>query len=388
MAYELYLRLYDRAGVLKKGFIPVIWARYTERVNGADPLIFFMNIETDGAADLAEWDLVQVMLRNRELEMVAADGGFVSSFVGIIRDWVLSTDEAGSSFIEVTAPGVNHILELRSILWYAGFDDRSVFADVAAETILKTLVAYNSTALATVANGRYRNGDLLPGMGYDLQVGYDFGAGNILSASFKGARLLPSLQKIADQAGGDFALSWLGANDYFFQFYDGQLGADKSSGSDRVVFSLENNTMLNPSLIRTGAKSTMALSAGEGQSEIRSTSLVFGPDYALDYDVELFIDARNEKTADGRVYRGNLKLDEKRILERLDFQVIQTGNQFYSPIEIAGRQTYQAGDLVLAVYPDEQIRKIESVKVYWSDPAAEDAFIVDVTTRELVDYGS
>lgn len=388
MAYELYLRLYDRIGNLKKGFLPVVWARYNDKVNSAGSLIFYLNIDTDGVDLIAEFDLAEVMLRNRELGLVSATGGFVSAYVGIIRDWDLTTGDDGVSYLEFTAPGINHILDFRSILWHAGFVDRASFADVPAETIMKTLVAYNCTDLASVANGRYKNGDLLPGMGYDILVAYDLGAGNLKTISFKGARLLSSLQKVADQAGGDFALSWLGGNNYLFEFYDGQLGEDKTSGSERVVFSLENLTMRNPRLIRTGAKATMAVAAGQGQEELRDVSLVYGPDYALDYDLEMLVDARSEKTAEGREYRGNLKLDERRILERLDFEVIQTGNQFYSPIPISGRQTFKTGDLVLAVYPDEQIRKIESIQVYWNDPSAEDAFIVDVTTREVVLDGS
>jgi len=388
MAYELYLRVYDRAGVLKKGFVPVIWARYTDEVNSAEPLVFAMNVETDGATDFAEFDIIEVMIRNLSLNLASAEGGFVRSYLAILRDWVLSTDENGVSFIEFTAPGINHILDLRSIEWYSGTVNRSTFENVAAETILKLLVAYNCTALASISNGRLRNGDLLPGMGYDIQLGYDYGAGNISSISFRGGRLLASLQKVINKAGGDFGLTWLGGDDWLFEFYPGQLGVDKSSGSDQVVFSLEKNTMRNPRLFRTGAKASVAISAGEGRGNQRETSTVFGDDYALNYDIETFVDARQEKTAAGRVYRGNLKLADKRIQERLEFEIIQTGDQFYSPIEIAGRKTFKPGDLALAVYPDDRVVKIEAVNVYWSDPSAEDAFIVDITTREVVLDGS
>lgn len=388
MAYELYLRLYDRAGDLKRGYIPPLWARFTDSVNSDDPLVFAINVDTDGAAEISEWDLVEVMIRNRELLLTNSDGGFVQAFVGIVRDWSLSTNEDNLTFIEFIAPGVNSILGLRAVLWYAGFSDRSQFDDVPAESIMKLLVGYNCTSLASTGNGRLRSGDLLPGMGYDISVAYDDAAGSVLSATFKGGNLLSSLQKIAERADGDFALTWLGDNDYEFDFYPGQLGADKSSGSDRVVFSLLNNTMKNPRLIRTGARATAALAAGQGQESARATSVVLGSDYASNYDVEIFVDARQEKTEDGLIYRGGLKLEENRIQERLSFEVNQTGNQFYSPVDITGRKTYKAGDLVLAVYPDEQIRKIESIQIYWSDPSSDDAFIVDVTTREVADYGS
>lgn len=388
MAYELFLKLYDRDGDLKKGYISPIWARYTDRVNSDDPLIFMLHNESDGVELIEEFDLIEVFIRNRDLFLMDSDGGFVSAFVAIVRDWNYSTDENGETFIEFKAPGINHLLSFRSVAWYAGVENRSVFQDVRSESIMKMLVDYNCTSNASTGNGRLRNGDLLPGMGFDVSIAADGSAGNVISATFKGSNLLTALQKIADQAAGDFALSWQGANDFEFEFYPDQLGADKSSGSDRVLFSLENGTMRDPRLIRTGASGTVAIAAGEGREELREVSVVNGDDYALDYDLEIFVDARQEKTEEGRIYRGGLKLYEKRIREQLTFSVLQTGNQFYSPIDITGRKTYRAGDLVYAVYRSEQIRKIEAIQVYWNDPSSEDAFNVDVTTREVVLSGS
>jgi len=388
MAYELYLRLYDRLGSLKKGYLNPLWARYTDSVNKAAPIVFALNTDSDGVDQIAEFDLVEVMIRNLDLGLFENDNDFVSAYRGLVRDWDLSTNDDNVEFIEFKCPGLNHILDLRSILWSAGFENRAAFAGIPAETILKTLVSYNCTDLASTGNGRQRNGDLLPGMGFDVRLGYDNGGGEILSASFKGGKLLGALQRVADQAGGDFALSWLGGQIYQFDFYPGQLGDDKSSGSERVLFAISNQTMRNPRLIRTGATATSAIAGGDGQEELRNTSEAFGPDYASDYDIEIFVDARQEKTAAGRVYRADLKLDEKRIKERLTFEVQQTGNQFYSPIAIAGRKTYKPGDLVAAVYPDEQIRKVETVRVYWKDPSNDDAFVVDVETKEVFQDGS
>lgn len=388
MSYELYLRLYDRSGVQKIGFIAPLFARFTDAVNGDDPLVFGLNLDHEAVSEISEFDLVEVMIRNQELLLMAPDKKFVSAFVGIVRNWDLSTNDDGESFLEYMAPGINHILSWRAVLWYAGVSDRSQFDDVAAETIMKTLVNYNCTVNASTANGRQRNGNLSPGMGIDLSIEADGGGGNLLSATFKGGNLLSSLQKLADQAAGDFALIWNGSNDFEFQFYAGQLGDDKSSGAERVLFSLANNTMRNPRIKRSGAAGTVAISAGAGKGVLREISEVFGSDYAADYDLEIFVDARQEVTDEGRVYRGGLKLDEKRIREELTFNVIQTGNQFYSPISITGRKTFKAGDLVLCVYGTEEIRKIESVKVYWNSPSSDDAFNVDVITREVVSYGS
>jgi len=388
MAYELFLKLYDRAGDIKRAYIPPIWARYSDIVNGAGPVVFALNADSDYAANIAEFDIVEVFIRNKDLLLMDSDGGFVSAYVGIVRDWDLSTDDNGLSALEFTAPGVNSILSWRAILYYANVLNRSRFDDTAAESIMKALVKYNCTSDASIVNGRQREGDLGPGMGVDLSIAADGGAGNIISATFKGSNLLSALQKIAEQGGGDFALSWLGSNDYQFDFYPGQLGTDKSSGAGRVLFALSNATMANPRLRRFGAGATVAIAAGQGQEDAREISSAYGPDYALDYDLEIFVDARNEKTDAGRVYRGGLKLDEQRIKEELTFSVAQTGNQFYSPIDITGRKTYKPGDLALTVYGTEEIRKITGIDVFWRYPGTEDAFLVDVTTREVVFYGS
>jgi len=388
MAYELHLKLYDRYGVQKRGFIAPVWARYTDSVDTDDPLIFYLHEEADAVESIEEFDIVEVMIRNRDLLLMDSGGGFVRALVAIVRDFIYTTDDNGETFIEYRAPSANHILSWRSVLWYAGVDNRSSFSGVAAETLMKLLVTYNFTANATTGNGRQRNGDLLPGMGLDISVVADSAGGNVLSGSFTGKNILVALQKLTEQAGGDFALSWDGGIDWSFDFYPGQLGDDKSFGADRVLFSLKNNTMKNPRLIKTGAKSSVALAAGAGPGEERQVSEVLGPDYGLDYDIEIFVDARQEKESDGRAYRGRLKLEDLRAKQNLSFTVLQTSNQFYSPVPITGRKTYKAGDIVLAVYQSEAIRKIEKIQVYWNDPQNEDAFVVDVITREVVENGS
>ena len=386
--YEFHLRHYDRAGVLKRAVLNPLWARYTESVSGDEPLVFALNANDPAVLDFEEFDIFEVQLRNKDLGIQGGGGDFVSPFVGIFRDWDLGTDDDGLSFYTFYAPNERTILSWRSILWYAGVANRSEFNGVEAETIMKTLVQYNCTADASIANGRQREGDLAAGMGIDLTIAADVGGGEILGAAMMGANLLAALQKLSDQAGGYFSLTWQGLNDWEFEFHPGQLGADKSTGSDRVLFSLKNNTMSSPHLRRRGARATAAIAGGQGDGSNRQISVVYGPDYAAAYDLETFVDARNESTADGRVFRGMAKLGDQRISEELSFDVLQTSNQFYSPVAVTGRKTYRAGDLVLAVYGTEQVRKVEQVIVNWKAPQADDPFQVSIVTREVVDAGS
>lgn len=381
MPYELYLRHHDRTGTLKNAVLAPLWARFTESVSGQEPLVFALDVDHPQVGDIEEFDIFEVMLRNQELGL--AD--FERAFVAVQRHWDWITDDDGLQVLQFTAPNEKHILSWRHVLWYAGVANRSDFQTVPAETIMKTVVDYNLTALATTANGRQRAGDLAPGMGIDVATAVDGGGGNVLSMAFSGANVLSVLQKIVEQGGGDFSFEWQGGNDWEFDFHPGQLGDDKSIGADRVLFSTApgNNTMLRPRLKHTGAGATTAISAGKDTGTRRQITPVDGPDFASDYDLETFVDARNEDTADGREFRGLLRLEELRAREALTFEVLQTANQFYSPVAVTGRKTYRAGDLVLATYGSERVRKIESVEVNWQVPDREDPFQVSIATREV-----
>lgn len=385
MPYQLHLRHYDRTGTIKNAVLSPLWVRFTDTVNGQTPLVFAFDAEHPQAGDFAELDIIEVLLRNQELGL--AD--FTPAYTAILRQVDRQVDDDGLHFLEMTAPGSNHILSWRHVLWYAGLANRSQFTAVEAETIMKTLVDYNFTSLAAHTGGdtttRQRDGDLSPGMGFDITTATDNGAGNVLSAAFAGGNVLSALQKLAEKGGGDFALTWQGEGtaEFDFEFYPGQLGADKSTGADKVLFAIENNTLLRPRLQSLGAQATVAIAAGIGEGQERAVSEVQGPDYAASYDFETFVDARNEDTAAGRQFRAGLELEDKRAKDLLTFDVLQTANQFYSPVAVTGRKTYKAGDLVAVSFAGERVLKIEAVRVDWRPPSRGDAFTVAITTREV-----
>lgn len=123
------------------------------------------------------------------------------------------------------------------------------------------------------------------------------------------------------------------------------------------------------------------MAAGQGEGADRAVSLVDGPDYAADNDIELFVDARNATTADGRIGQGTAKLNETREQSKLDFDVLLTGDVFYSPVAVQGRQTYHVGDRVLASYGDEEVRRIRQATVYWDAGGDGDPFRVAIETE-------
>lgn len=389
MAYELYLRHYDRDGSVKNAVVNPLWARFTDAVNEDAPLVFALNEESEEADAAEEFDLFEVMVRNRALGLT----DFERAFVGVLRHWELETDEDGLTYWRFEAPHQRHILGWRSVLWPAGTNRRSDFRNVAFETLAKELVQYNFTSDAAHdandPNSRWRDGDLAPGMGVTIDIATDQGRGNNVTKAFAGGNVLGILQRLAPEGGGDFDLRWQGgaiggaADTWQFEFYPGQLGEDKSSGADRVLFSRANSTLLRPRLRRRGATATVAIAAGQGPGAARETSTVQGDDYAADYDIEMFVDARNEATAGGRQEQGAEKLEGAQVVEELTFNVLQTADVFYSPVAVTGRKTYRAGDLVLASYGGEHVRKIRRLKVDWQVPDRGAAFAVDVTTEAV-----
>jgi hypothetical protein len=391
MSYEVYLTQYDRTGTIRHAVVQPLWARWTNSLYDDQPLVWALEEGNPQADDFAEFDIVEVYLRNKELGIQSADGGFVRDFVGILRPATpdgQQLSERQTSIDGVTwrvfkAPEQKHILSWRHVLWASGIANRSQFTSVAAETIMKTLVNYNATALATVANGRWREGDLSPGMGFTVNVLADAAAGNVLSKRMMGGNLLNILGELATIGGGDFSVSWqgIGTATFDFDFHLGQLGEDKSTGADRVLFAIENNTMKSPRLVANQARATVAVSAGRGTGAGREVDVVTGTDFAADNDLEMFVDARNETSSTGRINQGNEKLYQARAVAELVFEVIQTEAVFYSPVAVTGRKTYALGDFVLASYGVDFKRKVVRVSKDWRAPSAEDALIINIDTE-------
>lgn len=386
MTYEVFIRQYDRTGTIRHAAVQPVWARWTNSLYDDQPGVWALEEGNPQADDFAEFDIVEFYLRNKELGIQSADGGFVVDFVGILRTNERQTDADGITWRVFHAPEQKHILSWRQILWPSGTADRSQFTSIAAETIMKTLVNYNATALATAANGRWRDGDLAAGMGFTVNVLADTAAGNTISKRMMGGNLLDILGEIAGPVGGgDFSVSWqgVGTATFDFDFHLGQLGEDKSTGDNRVVFSLENNTMRNPRLVTRAARATVAVAAGQGTGASRAVDVVNGPDYTVDNDLEMFVDARNETTSTGLTNQGNEKLEQAREIGELTFDVLQTADVFYSPVAVKGRKTYTLGDRILASYGVEVSRKIMRTNKSWQAPASEDALQISIDVENV-----
>ncbi len=380
--YELYLVHRGRDGIIKNPFVIPISCKYTNSLDGDEKASFVLNAESALASEFAEFDIIEVYIRHIGKGIVSATGGFVKDFTGIVRDFEWETNEDGVTFFTVEAPEQKHILTWRSVNWPAGIANRSTFTGVDALTMMNLIIEYNMTASATVANGRWREGDLATGMGFTINIVTPLGpSGNSITLSVLGLRVLDALAKIRDIGAGDFSLTYAGGTTFDFQFQAGQLGQDKSTGANKVLFSLINNTMVRPRMRRQHAKASVAVVAGQDAGKNRANVTVPGPDYVAGlHDIETFIDARDQPEA-GLPDRGAQKLYEMRTIYELDFNVQQTSDVFYSPVAVSGRKTYHVGDLVEVSYQGiEEVQQVEYATVYYKYPERGDVFEIDIGT--------
>lgn len=391
MTYEVHLRHYSRIGAVKNSEIRPWTAVWIHSLYTAAPLRFTLNEDTVDALPeaITEYDIMEVMLRNTELGIQSATGGFTPDFVGIVRGTPgRVTDISGKvTNLSFFCPEQKHILSWRHVLYASGVADRSQYTSIPIETIMKSLVTFNltSSAVGGAAPLRQRTGDLLPGMGLDIQVAADSGGGDVKSKSFQGGNVLRALREVALIGKDDFSLTWRRGTAIFdFEYHANQLGEDKTTGSDKVTFSLENQTMSLPRQRTAVARATVASANGQKEGILREFTVVEGEDFAANNDIEMFVDARLDgTTAAARTAKADLKLDEAQQFKDLQFNVNQTQGTFYSPIAVTGRQTYKLGDVGSAVYGDTTNRKVSRVELNWQDAGISDSLQIDVDTAEF-----
>jgi hypothetical protein len=249
--------------------------------------------------------------------------------------------------------GIMSKLADRHVLWYAGIANRTQFTNVAAETIMKTLVSYNAAANATTANGRLVNGAIT-----GLTVQADGANGNNLYWYNSWANLLETLQGISKVGGGDFDLVKTSSTTYEFRWYTGQLGTDRTA---TVTFALEYGNMANPVYRERGDEATIAVVGGQGEGADREIATVTGTNYhASTNHKEVFVNATDidEGDTNGLQTRGEQKLRELQAEQSFDFEVTQSPHRYVTD--------YDLGDLVNAVNPfkaTSHTLKVQAIRV-------------------------
>lgn len=360
MASEYQLQILGRDGTQRAVIVNMLSLAYTRRVNTPGILTFTLPPEATAIA-LLELD-GQVVVKYRD---VAAGIGWLTDFEGLYRGQRYAVTSDQDEVFTATCPGILHWLTRRIIGYPATTVNFSAFHTDACETIMRTLVATNCTALATVAAGRIRAGALS-----GISVEADGGRGTVLSWSGAWKSILTALQDLAPIGGGDFDLVKTGPADWVFRFYPGQRGTDRRSGAHAVLFSQTFDNMGEPQLIIDRVdEETVAIVGGQGQETARQVIVRTGPDYSVTNDIEGFVDGRNTQTTASLQADGDRALQTTRARPVLTFLPLETPATRY-------RREYQLGDLVSASYRGFTTGlKVAGATVAWESDGAEQVTI-------------
>lgn len=280
-------------------------------------------------------DRAQVELWRR---IPAAGVDWYKEFEGLHRAEGFDTRRDTSATL--TAVGYLAMLGWRHVAWKANTANRSVFSGIKAATVMWRLVDYNAAANATAANGRELDAAIT-----GLSAGSDPNSGPAIDWACAWANVLSELQKLQRLAGGDFDLIKTGAATWSWQFYPGQRGTDRSSGSSKVLFGVARGNMTDAVYrLDRRAEKTVAIVGGAGDEAARQIALSYAASYSADNHIEAFVDARSDADA-ALSTRGDAALEATRAKTQLSYKVLQVDSCLYG-------KHYFLGDLVRAEYAD------------------------------------
>lgn len=337
-----HIDLYNSSGTRQAILTDVHWLDYQIAVNKSGHISFEADADAEALATIEPGWRVDVW---RELP----SGALVREAIGLVDE--LTWEYKDRATLTVGASGLLSLLGKRCVMWNAKTTNRSAFSAVKAETIAKTLVAYNIGASATTANGR-----LLSGVNSLISVQADAAGGNTLDWFCEWANLLETLQELAEVGGGDMDLVPV-TGGYEFRWYAGQRGTDRSA---TLLFALERGNIANPRyVLSTVEMKNAVVVGGKGEDAERATAVVLSSEHTSATQAEMFENATDVETSDGLSDRGAAALEENKTVSAFSFDILQTEACNFG-VE------YELGDLVKALNPFTNTAvtvKIESASV-------------------------
>jgi len=184
-------------------------------------------------------------------------------------------------------------------------------------------VLYNATGVATVANGRIRDGNYVA---WGMNVEADAAHGPSIDFYCSYYNLLEILQKLSIIGVGDFDMVPYVAG-YEFRWYDGQLGTDRTT---TTLFAVERGNMANPVYsLDNRAEQTIALVGGQGEGTNRNVVVRQGSGYSITNDIEHFLYAAYIVTTAGLQAEGDRYLLNHTAVNSFSFDVLQTPSTQY-----------------------------------------------------------
>lgn len=289
---------------------------------------------------------IQYLTTNSQLELYRRNQAlgidWYCEFRGLHRGEERTTDKDGKDAYQLIAPGQMTMLSWAYVAYQDKIANRSVFTQLPIETIMKTLVSYNVNSTLAVNNHADPTTRVVSWPIAGISSATDQSRGPVTDWKAAWKNLLVELQALAQiNSAGDFDLLKTGAATWQFQYYPGQLGADRRS---TVLFALENGNMANPEYkLDKTSEATIAIVGGRGDGSARQYEIVTGAAYSSTNYIEAFVHASNQDTVAYMTAKGQDELYKKQARNKLIFDVLQTQATAY------GRD-YFLGDLVTANY--------------------------------------
>lgn len=354
--YEIYIR--DSSGTLLARRTDFISLSISRVINSPDVAQFvYTSGQPDALPYLAFNNLVQIYRRD-DAQGIANQ----VEFAGVIRKIVKTTSEITT--YQVTCLSMLAILGQR-IVAYRSTGACTFVTPTAAETIAKTLFNFNVGSSATVANGRIIDGQI-PGFTTTASAG----TGNLLSADFAYMNLVQALQKVAEDGGGDFDVTYTAPSAFTFVWYNGQMGTDRTA-TVRLSIPLGTVAELVNDLDGISFYNTAIVGGtGEGLGRLISTAPVT-PAAGINR-TELFIDARSQKKSTASTL---FDLGSAEMVRQLRTRRRFTATLFQGGALLYGRD-YFLGDLV-TVQDDNLLitQRVAGVDIDFSSEGREDVRI-------------
>lgn len=283
MAPMYTVSLYNSSGVLQSISQDYLDLAISRTVNAPDMAVLIYDATSRNAQYLTYGAIVTILRQDTAAGITAA-----TEFSGIIRRIVRTVGER--TVYEVTCVGMMALLGDRIVAWKGGVTNRSKFTAQPAETIMRFLVLYNIGAQATTANGRLLGGTLT-----GFTVPATAGTGTTMNISVSYQNLLQVMQKVSDDGGGDFSVTYTAPATWAYQWHLGQLGANRTA---TVKLSVPLGT-IGELVVSTDRIEdfTAVIVGGEGENGARliatwPSTLPTGLNLR-----ETFVDARNLKKA-------------------------------------------------------------------------------------------
>ena len=356
MAGDYYLEIRTPSGTVL-GQIDDYWELgYHKEVNAPGWLKFSLDSNNTKLSLLQDKSQILVM-RSDSTNNVAP----YEDFCGVFRTFSKKTTDRDTT--EIDCPGIAHILSWRVNAFYADLSNRSTFSGKPAETVMKTLVNYNFTSLATTGNSRKRTGIMTNP--FTITVAADSARGNSVDRNNSGVNILKELSEIAGIGGLDFKLTRTGAATWQFDVGVPYLGTDKHT---TVIFSVANGNMADPEYTYDASnEKTVAIVAGQDQKSKRQFAIRTSSAYSSSNDIEIWVDARNDgATSAGMNAAGDKALRANRVNEEFKYTVRQSPASRY-------KLDYDLGDVIGAqYYPISISQKVQSVTISYEQSSGKE----------------